>query len=385
MEHPCTKVTAADFEQVLTEMSDASGKAIARELHKRYGISVRTAEIRVAKYRNAGAHLPRPQGFQVTKTTEYRTGDGELRGQWIRSEPEKDAFFKVAKEYLQSLLKDVKPAAPRKPPKGTLARRLANYNVGDPHIGMLAWAEETGEDFDLRVAERDLVAALAEAVEQAPATQIARLNQFGDFYHIDNTSNQTWASSNVLDADSRFHKIVRVGIRTMRVLIEHALQKHETVIVRNCQGNHDPHSALILTYALWGIYQDEPRVQVETNAQDLHVVEFGKNLIGLTHGHHIKKPEDMVAFVAAQHPEAWGRTAFRYIWHGHIHHRRVQECAGATVESFRSLAGQDAWHVHSGYKAMRDLQCVILDKEDGEVSRNTVSLTRARRRQQEAA
>jgi hypothetical protein len=43
-------------------------------------------------------------------------------------------------------------------------------------------------------------------------------------------------------------------------------------------------------------------------------------------------------------------------------------------ESFRTLAAKDAWHSGQGYRSGRDMKCIILHKEFGEIGRQTVNL-----------
>lgn len=373
------KVTSDELQQLLDENPSLTNYGLAKVLREQFGMSHRAGMRRVAKARNA-AGVPAPEGHIVRRVTALHGPDGEVKQQWVRSEPEQDAFFKAAPEFVRSLLTNVRPAKLKKVARGLSVQRQCNYNLGDPHIGMLAWHEETGEDFDLQIAERDLTAAVAEAVDCAPPTREARINNFGDYFHVDNNRFMTERGGNVLDADSRYLKILSVGIRTMRTLVDTALTKHHTVRVRNVQGNHDPHSAWTLTLTLQALYENQPRVIIEASPQPFWSYRFGKNLVGLTHGHELKKPEAMASHLPVHDPVGWGESQYRFVWHGHIHHKRLQEHAGVQVESFRTLAGSDYWHTAQGYRAGRELQCVILDKEFGEVSRNTVSLNLARSR-----
>ena len=45
------------------------------------------------------------------------------------------------------------------------------------------------------------------------------------------------------------------------------------------------------------------------------------------------------------------------------------------VETFRTLAGKDAWHAATGYRSKQDMRCILLHKDFWVVSRNTVSLS----------
>ncbi|WP_246191686.1 hypothetical protein [Brucella intermedia] len=68
---------------------------------------------------------------------------------------------------------------------------------------MLAWREETGDDYDLRIAEQLLLDWFAAAVAAAPQAHTAVSAQLGDAMHHDSLESVTPAHTDVLDADSR--------------------------------------------------------------------------------------------------------------------------------------------------------------------------------------
>ncbi|WP_193603303.1 phage tail tape measure protein [Agrobacterium sp. MS2] len=82
---------------------------------------------------------------------------------------------------------------------------------------------------------------------------------------IDRIQQLTPAHRHVLDADSRLHKVVRVVIRTLRRVIDMLLQKHKHVHIVMASGNHDPASSVWVRELLAAIYENEPRVTVDTS------------------------------------------------------------------------------------------------------------------------
>jgi len=173
-----------------------------------------------------------------------------------------------------------------------------------------------------------------------------------------------------------FRKI-RAGITTMRYVIDRALEKHNQVRVRNVAGNHDPHASVTLTEALIGYYSKEPRVTIEDSPRAFFTYRFGLNLVGITHGH-TGKPERLPGILAVDAQKDWGECEFKYVWHGHIHNKKVFEDMGVIVESFRTLAAKDAWHAEMGYRPGREMQAIVLHKEFGEIERHTAGLKRVR-------
>lgn len=83
--------------------------------------------------------------------------------------------------------------------------------------------------------------------------------------------------------------------------------------------------------------------------------------------------------MAADRAQDWGASTHRYWWIGHVHHQSLKDYPGVTVESFRTLAAKDSYAHWGGYRAPRDMKCIVLDIEDGEVFRHTASIARIER------
>jgi hypothetical protein len=240
--------------------------------------------------------------------------------------------------------------------------------MGDPHFGLLAWAREVGDNFDLKIAEDLTFAAVDRLCSMTPSSETAMLLNLGDFYHADNSSNRTPQSGNALDVDGRFQLIAQVGLRALARCIVRLLEKHAKVIVRNNRGNHDPHQAFMLSLALDALFSNEPRVEVEMTPASFYYYRFGKTLIGSTHGDGAKLA-DLPLIMATDVPQDWAAATWR-VWHcGHFHHDQLKDHPGCTVETHRTLAVNDAWHKHNGYRSGRDMKALIYHREHGEVSR----------------
>lgn len=314
---------------------------------------------------------PAAEGFNIKGVSTYYDDEGNVRGQWVKTQNTGFNVEEIADIFNQSLA-DFKPIKVT-PPKKTDKDLLAVYPMGDPHIGMLAHRNESGDDFDLKIATRDLQKATNALVDRSPATENALILNLGDFFHSDNDQNRTARGNNALDVDGRWHKVLKVGIDLMCEIVTSALRKHKKVLVKNIIGNHDAHSSLFISYALERMYHSEPRVTVDVQPSRFWYHKFGKVLIGSTHGD-LAKPEKLPMIMAADKPQEWGDSKYRYWYTGHIHSRNVIESAGCTWESFRTLAAKDAWHSGMGYRSGREMCCILLHKKFGEVGRNTASL-----------
>jgi hypothetical protein len=312
---------------------------------------------------------PVPEGFVAKGVSTYYDKDGEVRGQWVKSSLSAERAREVIEEAIRALSEDIPRTAPIAPPKDLDRSLLAIYPFGDPHFGMYAWAQEAGDDFDLDIARNLTLAAVDRLVDSAPAADTAVILPLGDVFHIDSTTNQTPASKNTLDADGRFVKVLGVGIQTFRHVIQRALEKHRRVVVRFVGGNHDPHSIWALALTIAAYFEKDPRVEVDLSPSLFWYFRFGKVLIGATHGDKAQH-KDLLGIMASDRAKDWGDTKHRYWYTGHIHSRTVTESPGVVCESFRTLAAKDAWAAGMGYRAGRDMLCIIHHMEHGEVERH---------------
>ncbi len=321
---------------------------------------------------------PVPEGHAIKGMSTFLGPQGDVRGQWVKTDQakvERDARFWEA---CTAHVEQYKGVAKRvTAPKFTNKDLMTVYPLGDPHIGMLAWARETGKDFDLRIAEKDLLSCLGMLVASAPASDQALLVNLGDFFHAQDEDARTPRGKNRLDVDGRLRKVTEVGFSILRSMVDMLLKKHRRVGLVNVRGNHEPELAHMLCMVFEAFYENEPRVKVYDNANPYTYVDFGKNLIGISHGDGAKI-DQLPAIMAADQPEAWGRALYRYWYGGHLHQKIVREFPGCLVEIFRTLATADAWAHWKGYRSGSSLDCITLHREFGEICRSTTDLRLAR-------
>ena len=317
--------------------------------------------------------------YVVKGVSTYFDGDGNARGQWIKTkldDEKREAMVRAAIEAMAEPLRGMGPITAT--PAHTDDDLLVLYPWGDPHFGLHCWGKETGDDFDLAEAERLTCAAVDRLVAMAPNASQAILLNLGDMFHMDDQTNATPGHGHQLDADTRFAKVLQVGVKAVRWAILRMLQKHARVRVRNVPGNHDPHASLALALAIDAYFDNDPRVTVDLSPGVFTFYRFGKVLLGECHGD-TTKPADLPGVMMNDAREHISATEF---WHwncGHIHHDSVKEYQGVVVETHRTLAPKDAWHAKQGYRSGRTMKAISYHREHGEVSRLTcdVSMLRA--------
>lgn len=341
----------------------------------RYGLQARVKRLALKGYSPAHdmTHTV-PDGYKVKGVSTLYREDGTVAAQWVKSSADAERQIAMMREAIDALKEDVRGLAkPIVCPKMTLADSLSTYVIGDAHFGLYAWKAESGEDFDTAIASKDLRAAIDLLVAGSPASETGYLVDVGDFLHADNRSNQTPASGNQLDVDTRYQRVIRIAMSALQYCVGRMLQKHKRVKVFITPGNHNPDSAGWMALVLEAYFQNEKRVEVETSPSKYFYQRFGNCLIGITHGDKVKMAE-LPSIMATDRPEDWGQTKHRMWLTGHIHHTQHQEYRGCFVESFNTLAACDAWHNASGYRAARQMQRIDLDATHGIYSRGIANI-----------
>lgn len=314
-----------------------------------------------------------PDGFKVKGVSTYYDQDGKPRGQWVKSAADNARQLEMMQAAIQALSEDIpRVSLMAAPPVGN-AELLNCYVITDHHLGALAWHEETrGDDYDLAKAEQLLVEWFGRAIALAPDSNIGVFAQLGDFLHWDGLDAVTPTSKHVLDADTRFQKLVRVAIRVIRQVINMLLSKHQQVHVIMAEGNHDLASSVWLREWLTALYENEPRITVDRSPDPYYCFEFGKTALYFHHGHR-RKPSSISDVFVAKFRDVFGRTKHSYAHMGHLHHVDIKEDNLMIVEQHRTLAAADAYASRGGWMSGRDAKVITYHKEHGEVGRLTIS------------
>jgi hypothetical protein len=315
---------------------------------------------------------PVPDAFVVRGVSTYYNKEGKPSGQWVKSRLDEDKFQELLKSAVEGFKDDLPRISLINPPPLGNDNLLNCYVITDYHLGMLSWSEETGEDWDIQIAEDLIYKWFAQAIHQSPDANTAIFAQLSDFLHFDGMDAVTPASKHLLDVDTRFAKLVRVAIRIIRQIINMLLQKHQQVHILMLDANHDPVSQIWLREWLAVTYENEPRITIDTSPNPYNAYEFGDTALFFHHGHK-KRITDVSSVFAAQFREMYGRTKYAYAHTGHLHHLDIKENNLMIVEQHRTLAAPDAYSARGGYLAGRDAKVITYDKRYGEVARLTIN------------
>ncbi len=337
-----------------------------------------------------------PEGFDLVYITQELDAGGNVVRQWPRGKaagggPTLEETVDVLRDLFDAEARRFKLPRVKKPRHRSNAELKGVVPIGDGHIGLMTWAGDTPESYDLKTAQSLYRHALASAIESSASygCESILLAALGDFVHTDGPKNATTKGTPV-SVDGRWPKILFAAVNTLEFAVLEALKSHKRVDLSIIAGNHDQDTTTAVVVALSKLFQNNPRVTVNLSFQRFHYYQHGKCLIGTTHGDMAKV--DKLPFIMAQDcPKIWGDTVHRHWYTGHVHHDTARkynpqkptfqhaDMGTVSVETMRVLVPQDYWHHGSGYRSIRDIKCDIWHAEDGIVQRNRFGIERLRR------
>lgn len=239
----------------------------------------------------------------------------------------------------------------RRAPKG---KYLLEIDIFDAHFGKLAWAPETGKNYDLKIAEAVYANAVDDLLAITHGFDLAQIVMpvGNDFFHVDSNESTTTAGTRV-DSDGRYAKIIEAGEKAVVNAIDRLIQ-FAPVKVLWIPGNHDRIASYHLVRTLRAWYRHAAAVEVDDSPAVRKYVAWGTNLIGYAHGHQERRAS-LPTIMATERPADWAATTCHEWRLGHEHRARKMETMsvdtfnGVSVRSLQALTGTDSWHHEKGY------------------------------------
>ena len=224
---------------------------------------------------------------------------------------------------------------------------LLEVPVVDLHLSKLAWEPEVGESYDYKIAEKRYKEVVEDVYSRAEKVMPGKiLIPIGhDFFHTDTLQGTTTAGT-PQDFDGRWQKQFNKGVE-LQVWTLDLFSQLAPVDCLLVPGNHDKMVSYYALMFLSAWFKDREDVAINTDPKTRKYVEFGKNLIGFTHGD--KEKKRIFGNMQVEAAPAWGRTKYREFHTGHWHHESTKEEHGVIVRSLSSITATDAWHFESGF------------------------------------
>lgn len=287
------------------------------------------------------------------------------------------AFFRrkvnvaTAKQEIAELRELAKEYAPEPP---TISRagqtstgNLLVINLSDHHFGKLAWGYETGKvNYDVGIATELFNRAFNTILNRASSYKFDEIWFVvgNDLLNSDDRQGRT-TKGTVVSSDIRYTRTMTVVRNVLIACIEQLRHYAPKVKVKMVSGNHDEFSVWHTGSSLECFFHKYEDVDIDNTPKYYKFDEFGKVMIMWTHGDK-GNLKGYPLLMATMQPEMFGRTKFREIHTGHLHHDRVEEQNGVKVRVLSSLSPADRWHADNGYLGnLRSSEAFIYSREDG--------------------
>lgn len=361
------------FEQGLKQTEIGRQLGITRETVKS---TLKTIRTRAAKQGYSPGHdmvHTVPDGFKVKGVSTYYNDEGKPVGQWVKSQSDEKRQIEIMLERLDAAMDSIPRFAPTPTPEQTDENLLSLLTITDFHLGMYAWEAETGDAWDVDIARQVFLDSVHKMIQGSPKSEVGILCQLGDFLHWDGMLAITPTSAHILDADTRYGKLVELAMTVMSQAVGMMLEHFGKVVVVSAEGNHDISGSIWLRKYIKHVFGDDERVEVIDNEFPFYGYLWGETMLSFHHGHKVKLANLHKLFASEpRFRKMWGSATQTYIHVGHYHHEKVIEDGGAIAEQHPTLSGRDAYASRGGWVSRRGAKVITYHKTDGEVARITV-------------
>lgn len=382
MEHPLIQFCRTHAQIDAIRLVEVEGLS-QREASKILGIARGSLRDRIRAVKQIAANRgyspdndwrhPVPDGHKIKGVSTFYDQDGNPVRQWVKSQTDEQRQFEILVERIEAAQKGLPKFKPVTVPKQTDSNLLSLLTITDFHLGMYAYEAETGDDWDVSIARNVFLNSVHDMIQASPKSGVGILCQLGDFLHWDGILSVTPSSGHILDADTRYGKLVELAMCVMTEAVKMMLRRFEKVVVISAEGNHDISGSIWLRKHIKRVFADEPRLEVIDNDYPFYAYLHGETMLGFHHGHKVKLAQLHKLFASEpRFRSMWGQSTTSYLHCGHYHHERVIEDGGAIAEMHPTLSGRDAYAARGGWVSKRGAKVITYDKMLGEVSRITV-------------
>lgn len=333
-------------------------------------------------------------GFPKEKVAAYWV-KSELGSYYVKCDTEKnhndirDSFLDFASKHSPTYT----------PIRHVGGEHLLVVDAADLHINKLAVAAETGQDYNMEIAEKRLRDGVTALVAKALPHGISKIVfvMGNDILNSDNPQGTT-TSGTRQDNDGMWHQGFLRAKRAYIAVIEELTQVADVHLV-HCPSNHDFQSGWMLADSVCSWFSKNPNVHTADGSVSIShrkYVQFGSNLLMFTHGDGAKE-KDLPTLMQYEARSAWSSTRYSYIYVHHLHHksrvaygkeagriekdhigvttiqagRKFDPSMNTFVEVVRSASAPDRWHSTNGYTNEQAIECFLHHPDKGQVARFT--------------
>lgn len=309
------------------------------------------------------------------------------------------SYKRIAPDNRLEFKKDLISTLEKKSPKVKLIKRSINgslllLDIPDLHLSRLSYGKETGDNYDIKIAEKRFATAMSEFREEINFEITRRSvekilfivgNDFFNYNHakpFPQTSNGTPQESDV-----RFQKMFNVGSNLVIKQIELAseIAPVEILII---PGNHDEEIVFYLGEVINAWFRNNENITVVISPTMRKYSQFGKNMFGFSHGKY-ERFDRLFANMAFEEMKMWSNTTHKYFYTGHLHHKETklvladreivlvkypkpqtlvtEDFNGIMFDRLASLSSNDYYESSRGYVHIKLAEAFLFDKKLGKV------------------
>jgi hypothetical protein len=288
----------------------------------------------------------------------------------IHTRPNQFSYDELRDEVIKQMQK-YSPSYPVVKRTPTKDPHLLVIDPCDVHIGKLAKAMESGEEYNSEIAVQRVREGVQGILDKSSGFNIDKILFVAgnDILHID-TPNRRTTNGTPQDTDGMWYENFLKAKDLYVEIIEKLIQVADVHFVFN-PSNHDYMSGFFLADTISSWFKNCKNVTFDVSISHRKYFPYHSNLIGTTHGDGAKH-QDLPLLMAQEAKENWGLTKHKYIYTHHLHHKTSKEYMGVTVETMRSPSGTDSWHHKNGYQhAAKAIEGFIHHPSYGQISRIT--------------
>lgn len=228
----------------------------------------------------------------------------------------------------------------------------------DSHLGLLSWRGETGEDYDIHIAEEAFKKTFEDILYRCKGHKYKLINfvTLGDILHIDNMSNTT-TKGTPQDTDGRITKIFARAVDLMCECIDMLLELKCPIRYTYTAGNHDTFSGFALAKCLQKVYEKNPNIEFDISPNPRKACMYGNTLVGFCHGD--MKQKNLSQWLLRDYRREYGECKFAEVHCGHLHSEAVKAENGILIKHLPATCGSSLWEHKEGYSSDRGVMCFV--------------------------
>jgi hypothetical protein len=248
---------------------------------------------------------------------------------------------------------------------------LLVIDPADVHLNKLCSAFETGDAYDIEVAEQRIMEGVQGILDKVQGFKISQILFISgnDKLHVD-TPRSTTTSGTFQDTQLMWYDAYVAAVRIERSVLELLLQV-APVHYQYDPSNHDYTNGFFMAQTVAAWFSKCKDITFDVSISHRKYYRFHENLIASTHGDGAKE-QDLPLLMAHEAPKDWGECKHRYVYTHHIHHKKSKDYMSVCVESLRSPSGTDSWHHRNGYQhAPKAIEGFLHHPKHGQIARIT--------------